>query len=1557
MADIGLGDIVARLRLDFSQFQQDLQRAQQGLGQLQQSVQASAAQASQAAQGTTQLAQGLQQVSQAAQGTAQATQAVARQTEAMSPVIARATAGLDALQAIFRQLGQQQGLTQLGQGVQALGLATGNASSQFQRLSPVIQQAVGQYQAFQAVLQRTAEHQARLALATADATSKIALQNPVYVQAAGQVTAYTAAIQRAIEHQQRLATLTTGASTTPLVNPVFARAMGQNVAAQAAIQQAQAQQNRLAILTADTSTTPLQNPVWVQAMGQLTAYQNVLKQTMATQSQWGQSFQSMLQVAGGLGLANSLASLGNAIKAFVTSSIQLSGAMQDLHRSFTAIEGSGSQATATLREAFQIAQQAGVGFQATAEGLRRLEAGAKGTTLSLADTRAVFRDITVGARAMGLSTGEVQHALVALEQMLTKGTLSAEELVRQLGNAIPGGLEKMARGLGITTVELRSMAEGGLIPATVGVTALAVEMRKIGEAAGPLEGFTAAFARLANLTDAWKTALGNTLNDTLIPIMNTLSRMLQIVGELADLANVPEKVVPGWLRGILNLRGLFTARDVGETPQEMARLQPGGVPTPPGGVPFQPSRFDPQIQAAAAQARISAGLLSQLVRAESSFRPSEESKAGALGLTQLMPDTARMLQPGITREQMLEPGNNLRLGATYLAQQLERFKDTEDQVRLALTAYHSGPDTVARLLRQAADRGLPQTLEGISRIPQSRGGLGPEGRAYAGRVLEAPSEVQAARTTEGLARTTAQWQKELVDVNGQFDRLQTRASALATSTENYGGMLNRAVAQQLDSILERYIKIQSYIAAFPEQAKALGEGVAREVAERTQDAAILQRQVQLEANRATLLRQQVEELEQVKIQQDTALKAQQEGQTAAERFRREASADVQRRRLEDQPRRAGLTLQQQMAEDERRYQELGGNIATLSQQLDALQARARRPQLEAELQRVEEFFGRAGRSDPARAREAARVQGESRRAEIETRLVELQRLPGLQDLRARFQQELEGIDARITEQADKAFRDRQQQQQEYLRTTGETIEQLLLRVGAAGMRPLDAELARIRREYAQITADLENFARRLPEIRPKLEPVDQQALDQILAQVQGALPQLGTRMTEALDLARDKQAASVRAQLREAEDAADQLMLRLSGAGLQPLEADLARIRREFAGMLDQLEAVLAKLRELRKGATEEQQPAFDALITRFESMRPLVAPATQRALQERRDQPERQTIETLRNQLERLRTAQEERQGVTAAQRARREGALTSEAGRAEADALITQIEAQERLNYVMDRFQDLGNAVASAWGGLLAKLFEPVPDDTERVLRLTDVTTKLSEAQQHLADLRQTQALIQKDSLSAQSQDSMRVALQDSERAVSVLENQKRALEGVEQSTHRVADAFREMARAILQSMSQIAAQEASKALIKIGFGLLSSLFAPSAPGGNYGGIAQGFSTAALPYGYGLEGYAEGGVVNKPQLALLGENPANNPEYILNRSQMNQVLSNTSNANRQSDQGLSIINVASREEGERQAAQEQAKGRQVVLNYVLDDLRQGSGSSIGRLMRVSQQ
>jgi hypothetical protein len=92
----------------------------------------------------------------------------------------------------------------------------------------------------------------------------------------------------------------------------------------------------------------------------------------------------------------------------------------------------------------------------------------------------------------------------------------------------------------------------------------------------------------------------------------------------------------------------------------------------------------------------------RLVRLESEFNEKAVSKVGAVGLTQLMPSTAKLFEKNVSREHLFNGETNLRIGFRYLKNLLGQYKG---DVRLALLAYNRGEDAVWRDVRAGVNPG------------------------------------------------------------------------------------------------------------------------------------------------------------------------------------------------------------------------------------------------------------------------------------------------------------------------------------------------------------------------------------------------------------------------------------------------------------------------------------------------------------------------------------------------------------------------------------------------------------------------------------------------------------------------------------------------------------------------------------------------------------------------------------------------------------------------------------------------------------------------------------
>jgi hypothetical protein len=106
---------------------------------------------------------------------------------------------------------------------------------------------------------------------------------------------------------------------------------------------------------------------------------------------------------------------------------------------------------------------------------------------------------------------------------------------------------------------------------------------------------------------------------------------------------------------------------------------------------FYPLKFIEQI--VQGSKRVNPLLVASLIRQESAFQEDARSRVGAMGLMQLMPATARLMDRSVRRSQLLKPEVNIKLGIRYFEILVDRY---EGDVELALAAYNAGAEVVDR---------------------------------------------------------------------------------------------------------------------------------------------------------------------------------------------------------------------------------------------------------------------------------------------------------------------------------------------------------------------------------------------------------------------------------------------------------------------------------------------------------------------------------------------------------------------------------------------------------------------------------------------------------------------------------------------------------------------------------------------------------------------------------------------------------------------------------------------------------------------------------------------
>jgi soluble lytic murein transglycosylase-like protein len=131
------------------------------------------------------------------------------------------------------------------------------------------------------------------------------------------------------------------------------------------------------------------------------------------------------------------------------------------------------------------------------------------------------------------------------------------------------------------------------------------------------------------------------------------------------------------------------------------------------------ARYDPLVVEHATRHAIRPELVRAVIQVESGFNPLARSPKGAIGLMQLMPQTAREL--GV--DDPYDPAQNIRGGTAYLKQLLTKYRGNEE---LALAAYNAGSGAVDRY-----GRSIPpyrETRDYVRKVGAAAGASPPPGR-------------------------------------------------------------------------------------------------------------------------------------------------------------------------------------------------------------------------------------------------------------------------------------------------------------------------------------------------------------------------------------------------------------------------------------------------------------------------------------------------------------------------------------------------------------------------------------------------------------------------------------------------------------------------------------------------------------------------------------------------------------------------------------------------------------------------------------------------------------
>ena len=175
----------------------------------------------------------------------------------------------------------------------------------------------------------------------------------------------------------------------------------------------------------------------------------------------------------------------------------------------------------------RVSEELGLNLQSAAANYANLAAAAKGTALEGRPLQEIFEGIAAASGALSLSAEDQSGVLKAVEQIISKGTVSSEELRQQMGERLPGAFQLAAVAMGVTTEQLNKMLSLGKVTAEDLLPKLGKALReRYGQAAiDAADGANSAFNRFQNSLDQAQLAFASS---------GFLEPVTEALGEIRD---------------------------------------------------------------------------------------------------------------------------------------------------------------------------------------------------------------------------------------------------------------------------------------------------------------------------------------------------------------------------------------------------------------------------------------------------------------------------------------------------------------------------------------------------------------------------------------------------------------------------------------------------------------------------------------------------------------------------------------------------------------------------------------------------------------------------------------------------------------------------------------------------------------------------------------------------------------------------------------------------------------------------------------------------------------
>ena len=181
-----------------------------------------------------------------------------------------------------------------------------------------------------------------------------------------------------------------------------------------------------------------------------------------------------------------------------------------------------------------MANRLGLNLQSTYEPYAKFMTSFTRSGGTIAQSRQIFEDLSTAMVSLHLSSAQMENVFVALEQMANKGTVQAEELKRQLGNALPGAFELAAQSMNITAGELMDLMKKGEVMSKDFLPKFAAMVKdSLGKQIGiAVDQYNAHLNRMQTQTFLLQANVGQAMNNAFVPFIKIWTNVLMLANKV-----------------------------------------------------------------------------------------------------------------------------------------------------------------------------------------------------------------------------------------------------------------------------------------------------------------------------------------------------------------------------------------------------------------------------------------------------------------------------------------------------------------------------------------------------------------------------------------------------------------------------------------------------------------------------------------------------------------------------------------------------------------------------------------------------------------------------------------------------------------------------------------------------------------------------------------------------------------------------------------------------------------------------------------------------------------